>query len=68
MASLSITVPDIVVPRILAALSANNAGDVQAWIKAQIKAQVANYEASQIVSKASKDSVTKEQAVQQEVW
>lgn len=46
MASLTITVPDSVVPRILSALNCQSAADVQAWIKDRIKEQVALYEGS----------------------
>jgi hypothetical protein len=68
MASLTITVPDAVVPRILAALGAATAADVTTWIKQQVKQQVASYEATQIVIKGQSDSQQKLQAVAQEQW
>lgn len=68
MASLTITVPDAVVPRILAALGASTAADVTAWIKVQVQAQVAAYEAGQIMAQANVNMAQKQQSVQKEQW
>jgi hypothetical protein len=68
MASITITVPDAVVPRILAALNAKTAADVAAWIKQSVQLAVSTYEAELIRTKGMTDSQLAQSNVRKEQW
>jgi urease accessory protein UreF len=44
MADIIITIPDVIIPRIKAALNVTDSAAIQTWIKNQLKQQVASFE------------------------
>lgn len=68
MASLTITVPDAVVPRILKALQAKTAADVTAYIKTIIQQRVAGEEANMVTAQAQVTADQTKTNVLNEQW